>query len=366
MLKVGANVRAMRMEAKSNLMKMNPLGSSTLKVSHIALGTMTFGEQNTEAQAHRQLDFAVERGINLVDTAEMYPVMAKAETQGKTEAYIGSWLKSSARRDRVVLATKVAGPTRDLHWIRGGKGDLDAPNIRLALEDSLRRLQTDYVDLYQLHWPSRNVPIFGQKVFSPQFERPSIAIAETLEALAELMREGKVRAIGVSNETPWGVCEFKREAKARGLPAIVSIQNAYHLMNRSFEQGLVETCFRENVGLLAYSPLAFGRLTGKYLDPACKSGRLNYFSQNWSPRYMRPDVIAASERYAALARDHGLTPTQMALAWCYSRWFVTSTIIGATTIEQLEENINAAATVLRPELEAAIDMIHAATANPAL
>ena len=340
-----------------------PLGCSDLLVSEICLGTMTFGEQNTEADAHSQLDYALERGINFIDTAEMYPVMPRAETQGTTECFIGSWLKKSGKRKDIVLATKVAGPAR-MGWIRNGKTDLDAANIRTAIDASLQRLQTDYIDLYQLHWPSRNVPIFGQRSFNPDNERPHTAIEDTLAALADLIKAGKIRHIGVSNESAWGLAEFIKQSELKGLPQIVSIQNAYNLANRSFESGLDELCFRENVGLLAYSPLAFGQLTAKYLDDPKAHGRLTIFPPSWSPRYLRPSVQAAAKRYAALARANGMTPAQLALAWCYSRWFVASTIIGATNLAQLKENIDAYAATLSDEIVNSVNAIHAEIMNP--
>jgi aryl-alcohol dehydrogenase-like predicted oxidoreductase len=340
------------------------LGNSDLSVSRICLGTMTFGEQNTEADAHAQLDHALERGINFIDTAEMYPVMPRAETQGRTEQAIGTWLNKSGNRSKVVLATKIAGPARGMNWIRNGENDLNATNIRSAVETSLKRLQTDYIDLYQLHWPSRNAPIFGQTSFDPQKERACTEIEETLAALDEMIKAGKIRHIGVSNETSWGVCEFIKQAETRGLPRIVSIQNAYNLVNRSFETGLDEACYRENVGLLAYSPLAFGQLTAKYLDDPKAYGRLTIFPPTWSPRYMRASVAEACKRYAALARANGLTPAQLALAWCYSRWCVASTIIGATTITQLSENIDAFSVELSNEIISAINAIHSEITNP--
>jgi aryl-alcohol dehydrogenase-like predicted oxidoreductase len=346
-------------------MKLKTLGQSNLLVTHICLGTMTFGEQNTENQAHEQLDYAFERGINFIDTAEMYPVKPSAETQGKTEQYIGTWLKNSGKRQELVLATKVAGPSRGMPWIRGGHNDLNAHNITSALNDSLKRLQTDYIDLYQLHWPSRNAPIFGQKEFNPALENEHVAIAETLDVLDGLVKAGKIRHIGVSNETSWGVSEFMKHAEQKQQAKIISIQNAYNLMNRSFEQSLTETCFRENVGLLAYSPLAFGRLTGKYVGNPTAEGRLSHFPENWSPRYMRPEVLEASAKYAALAHEYGLTPTQLALAWCYSRWFVASTIIGATNLQQLQENIDAYNITLSDDVLKKIDVIHAEMNNPA-
>ncbi|MCU6433789.1 aldo/keto reductase [Undibacterium sp. Jales W-56] len=345
-------------------MQTTQLGTSNLQVSKICLGTMTFGEQNSEAEAHSQLDYALERGINFIDTAEMYPVMPRAETQGSTERFIGTWMKKSGKRKDIILATKAAGPSRGFGWIRNGDTDLTPANIRAAVETSLQRLQTDYIDLYQLHWPSRNAPIFGQKSFDPALERPSIAIAETLAALNELVKAGKIRHIGVSNETSWGVSEFVKEAGKQSAARIASIQNAYNLVNRSFEQGLDETCFRENVGLLAYSPLAFGQLTNKYNEDAQAAGRLTRFPASWSPRYMRPAVFEASRRYAELARAHGLTPAQLALAWCYSRWFVASTIIGATTLTQLKEDIDAFDIRLSADLIAGVNAIHAEFCNP--
>jgi aryl-alcohol dehydrogenase-like predicted oxidoreductase len=346
-------------------MKMNQLGASNLKVSAICLGTMTFGEQNSEADAHSQLDYALERGINFIDTAEMYPVMPRADTQGATERFIGSWLKKTGKRKDVVLATKVAGPNPNIYWLRGGKNKLDAANIRAAVEDSLRRLQTDHIDLYQLHWPSRNVPIFGATAFNPDNERPSVAVEETLAALGALVDEGKIGQVGLSNESAWGVCEFTRQAEQHGLPRIATIQNLYNLTARGYETSLLdETCFRENVSLLAYSPLAFGQLSAKYLDDPKAHGRLTLFPPTWSPRYLRPSVLAAVKEYAELARANGMTPAQMALAWCYSRWFVASTIIGATSLAQLKENIDAASLTLAPAVLDAINAIHARITNP--
>ncbi|MFD2366490.1 aldo/keto reductase [Pseudoduganella sp. GCM10020061] len=346
-------------------MQRNRLGDTDLHVSKVCLGTMTFGEQNTEADAHSQLDFALERGVNFIDTAEMYPVMPRAETQGSTERFIGSWLKKSGRRADVVLATKVAGPNPSMHWIRGGRNNLDEANIRAAVEASLQRLQTDYIDLYQLHWPSRNAPIFGNNMFDPSKERDSVPVEATLEVLGKLVEEGKIRHIGVSNETSWGVSEFIKQSESRGLPRIATIQNLYNLTARGFETSLLdETCYRERVSLLAYSPLAFGQLSAKYLDNPKAHGRLTIFPPGWSPRYLRPAVLAAAAEYAALARANGMTPAAMALAWCYSRWFVASTIIGATTLAQLEENIGAADITLAPDLIGAIDAIHARLTNP--
>lgn len=346
------------------------LGQSDLQVSRICLGTMTFGEQNSEAEGHSQLDYAVSRGINFIDTAEMYPVKPRAETYGETERIVGKWLKRQ-QRDRIVLATKVAGPAR-MPWIRNG-GDLTPGSIREAVEDSLKRLQTDYIDLYQIHWPARNAPIFGQRQFDPQRERDCTSIQAQLEAMADLVRAGKIRYVGVSNETPWGVAEFVKQAELHGLPRIATIQNPYNLVNRSFEQGLDEACFRTGVSLLVYSPLAFGQLTGKYLlegageptfNPAAQ-GRLTRFPADWSPRYLRPETLAACARYVQLAREAGLTPAAMALAWCYSRWFAASTIIGATSLDQLRENIDAWDVRLPEAVVAGIEAVHREMHNPA-
>jgi aryl-alcohol dehydrogenase-like predicted oxidoreductase len=327
---------------------------------------MTFGEQNSQAQAHAQLDYAVSRGINFIDTAEMYPVRTAAHTQGRTEAYIGTWLaKHPAKRKDLVVATKVIGPARSMPWIRDGATDLDRASIHAAIDASLKRLQTDYVDLYQLHWPSRNAPIFGQITFDAAMERVSVPIEETLSALNELVRVGKVRHIGVSNESAWGVTEFVRIARANNFPMIASIQNAYNLLNRSFEQDVYEACFRERIGLLTYSPLAFGQLSAKYMDDPDATGRLNIFGKDWSPRYVRPATYAAVEKYAKLARDNGLSPATMALAFVNSRPFVASNIIGATTLAQLKENIDALEVTLTEDLLKQINDIHLVMRNPA-
>ncbi len=341
------------------------LGRTGLEVSRICLGTMTFGEQNTEAEAHSQLDYALERGINFVDTAEMYPVMPRAETQGQTERFIGTWLKKSGRRDDIVLATKVAGPNAAMHWVRNGKNNLDAANIRAAVEASLTRLQTERIDLYQLHWPSRNTPIFGASTFDPAKERKHVPIEDTLAVLGDLIAEGKIGHIGVSNENAWGVSEFIKQSEVKGLPRIATIQNLYNLTARTHETALLnETCYRDDVSLLAYSPLAFGQLSAKYLDNPKAHGRLTIFPASWSPRYLRPSVLAAVKEYAELARANGMTPTQLALAWCYSRWFVASTIVGATSVAQLGENIDALGTKLSDNVVRSIDSIHLRITNP--
>lgn len=342
-------------------MEYRRLGQSDLSVSAVCLGTMTFGQQNSEADGHAQLDYACAHGVTFIDTAEMYPVPPRAETYGRTETIVGSWLRRQ-RRDRVILATKAAGPGR-IDWVRGGP-TFDRAQLRAAIEASLRRLGTDYVDLYQLHWPARNAPIFGQWEFDSSTEVAFPPMLEQLEALGELVREGKVRWVGVSNEHPWGVTEFLRLSAAHGLPRIVSTQNAYSLLNRLADLGLSEVLYREQVGLLAYSPLAFGHLSGKYVDDPKAPGRITSFA-GFGQRYTKPNVQPAVEAYVRLARAHGLSPAQLALAWAYRRAGVTSTIIGATTLAQLEENIGAWSTVLAPDVRAAIDQIHLTYPNPA-
>jgi len=337
------------------------LGSSDLKVSELCLGTMTFGEQNSAEDAARQLDYAFSRGINFIDTAEMYPVPPRAETQGRTEDYVGRWLRHQAR-DRIVLATKVTGPGRGFGWIRGGPRIVRA-HVEQAIDASLKRLQTDYVDLYQIHWPDRNVPVFGQSVYDPAAERETTPIAEQLAVFADLIKAGKIRHLGLSNETPWGVLQFVRAAEQAGLPRVISVQNACNLINRVFEYGLAETCHRERVGLLAYSPLGFGTLTGKYLRPGM-SGRITLFP-GFGQRYNKPNVNDAVAAYGALALRAGLSPATLALAFVRSRWFVTSTIVGATGMDQLRENIDSAAVDLGPDVLKEIDAIHARYTNPA-
>ena len=339
------------------------LGQSSLKVSRLCIGTMTFGVQNSEAEGHAQLDRAFAAGINFVDTAEMYAVPPSAESYGNTEQIVGTWLRRQPR-DKVILATKATGPGRSLSWIRGGPSGFDASNLTAALEGSLQRLQTDYVDLYQLHWPARNQPMFGQWQYEPEKERGGTDLRETLEVLAGFVRAGKVRHVGVSNEHPWGVMRFTQLAEAHGLPRIVSTQNAYSLLNRTYETGLAEVCHREQVGLLAYSPLGFGFLSGKYLDNPAASGRVTQFS-GFAQRYSKPNVDPAVRAYAALAREQGLTPAQLALAWCYRRWCVASTIIGATTMAQLDENLGAWDLQLSEADLAAVDAIHLRYTNPA-
>ncbi len=354
-------------------MKTVQLGKSDLHVTPICLGTMTFGEQVHEVNAHAILNRSLERGVNFIDTAEMYAVPAKAETFGATETIIGNWLaKNPGARQKLVLATKVAGPGRGMPWIRNGSLDLTAADIVAACEGSLRRLKTDVIDLYQIHWPARHVPAFGAAYFDPAKDKPVTSLQVQLEALAGLVKAGKVRAVGLSNETPYGVHEFVRLAEQHGLPRVASIQNPYCLINRSYENALDETGHRLAVSLLAYSPLGFGLLTGKY-DAAGTDGpdapqqaRMTRYESMRKQRWGRPEALAAARRYNTLACSNGLTPTQMALAFCYTKWQVASTIIGVTSVAQLDENLDVWGTVLAPELRKQIDTIRWEIRDPAL
>ncbi|MES1954255.1 NADP(H)-dependent aldo-keto reductase [Salinisphaera hydrothermalis] len=346
-------------------MEYRKLGPTALEVSAICLGTMTFGEQNSEADAHEQLDYALDRGVNFIDAAEMYPVPPRAETQGRTETYIGSWLARTGRRDDVVLATKVTGHARTpMEYLRDGETPRLTPDhIRRAIEGSLARLQTDHIDLYQLHWPDRSTNTFGKRGYIHDASETPVPIEETLGELARLVDEGKIRYVGLSNETPWGVMRFLRAAERESLPRAVSIQNPYSLLNRTFEIGLAECSIREQIGLLAYSPLAFGMLSGKYLDGAKPEGaRLTRWER--FARYSGERAAQATADYVALAREHGLDPAQMALAYVTSRDFVTSNIIGATTMEQLASNIDSAELTLSDEVLAGIEAIHADNPDP--
>lgn len=344
-------------------MKYNSLGESDLKVSEICLGTMTFGHQNTIEEAHQQLDYAIDRGINFIDTAEIYPVPPRRETQGWTEAYIGEWLKSQ-QRDRLILATKVAGPSRHGQQLREGKQGIDRRNVTQAVEASLQRLKTDYIDLYQIHWPDRYVPTFGQTVYDPNKERETTPIAEQLSVFADLIQAGKIRYLGLSNETPWGVATFSQVAQQLGLPKFISIQNAYNLLNRVFDSALAEACYREKVSLLAYSPLGFGTLTGKYLSEKPARARITLY-EGFGQRYLKPNVNEAASAYVEIARRHQMTPAQLALSFVRSRWFVTSTIVGATSLDQLQENLSSLTVKLSPEILAEIDAVHTRYPNPA-
>ncbi|HUP91295.1 MAG TPA: NADP(H)-dependent aldo-keto reductase [Solimonas sp.] len=331
------------------------LGDSGLEVSVLGLGTMTWGEQNSEAEAHAQLDCALDHGVNFIDTAEMYPVPPRAQTQGRTEVYIGSWLRKTGARQRIILATKVTGPG-DFAYLRGGTR-LDRVSVMAACEASLKRLQTDVIDLYQVHWPERNTNYFGRLGYAARDDAAATPVEETLAALSELVQAGKVRHVGVSNETPWGLAQYLRLSAARGLPRVTSIQNPYSLLNRSFEVGLAEFAHRERVPLIAYSPLGFGVLSGKYLDGARPPpGRLALFSR--FTRYTGAEGALATRAYVELARAHGLDPAQMALAFVQSRPFVASTLVGATTLEQLRSNLASAGLALSEELIQAIEAIH--------
>jgi len=344
-------------------MEKRQLGNSGIHVSAIALGTMTWGEQNSESEAFEQLHVAREAGVNFIDTAEMYPVPPIARTYGATERIIGNYFARHGGRQDWVLASKVAGPHRIEH-IRGGNARLDRANITAALEDSLKRLQTDYLDLYQLHWPDRQSNFFGQLGYVHDASDEAVAIEDTLEVLDDLVKAGKIRHIGLSNETPWGVARFLHLAETRGWPRAVSIQNPYSLLNRSYEVGLAEISIREQVGLLAYSPLAFGVLSGKYLNGAQPpKGRLTLFDR--FQRYNNPQVEKATQGYVELARAHGVDPAQLALAYVTSRPFLTSNIIGATTLEQLHSNLASVEVKLTEELLQGIEAIHVQQPNPA-
>ena len=348
-------------------MQYRTLGHTDIQVSQITLGSMTWGEQNTEAEAHEQIALALDCGVNLIDAAEMYPVPPKPDTQGATESILGNWLAKSGRRDQVLIATKATGPARMPHnprHIRGGENHFDRKGLSDALDASLKRLQTDYVDLYQLHWPDRSTNTFGQLNYPWVEDEFTVPVEETLAVLKDFVDAGKIRYVGVSNETPWGVARFLAAADRLGLPRIVSIQNPYSLLNRSFEIGLAEFSHRDKIGLLAYSPLAFGVLSGKYLHGAQPpAGRLTLFSR--FTRYTNPQAEAATAAYVELAGRHGLSPAQLALAYVNSRPFVTSNIIGATTLAQLRENLDSVAVSLPAEVLAEIEAIHVRHPNPA-
>ncbi|MFD2261679.1 NADP(H)-dependent aldo-keto reductase [Lacibacterium aquatile] len=349
-------------------MQYRRLGRTDLDVSVICLGTMTWGEQNTEAEAHAQIDYALAQGINFMDAAEMYPVPSRAETQGLTETFIGTWIAANkGKRDKLILASKVAGgdalPARRMAHIRNGYQRPDRKGVTEALEQSLKRLQTDYIDLYQIHWPDRSTNMFGQLGYEHVETPTAVPLSETLGVLAEFVKAGKIRHIGLSNETPWGLMECIRLAEQAGIPRIVSVQNPYSLLNRSYEVGLAEMSIREQTGLLAYSPLAMGVLTGKYLGGAMPKGsRLSLFER--FKRYSGPRGTAAAERYVGIAKQFGLDPAQMALAYVNSRPFLTSNIIGATSVDQLKINIDSINIKLAPEVLAEIEKVHQDNPNP--
>lgn len=340
-------------------MKKNILGTSGLEVPVICLGTMTWGQQNTEAEAHEQLDYAVnERGINFIDTAEVYPIPPEKSTQGLTETYIGNWIAQRGRRDDLIIASKVcvAGgllQTRDTSDVR-----FDYRNIMDAVEGSLQRLQIDYLDLYQIHWPERSTNFFGKRGYTHNHNDNSTSIHETMKVLAQLVESGKVRHIGISNETPWGVAEFIRVAREYNLPLVTSIQNQYSLVNREFEIGLAEFSMRENIPLLAYSVLNMGVLSGKYLDDARPAGARFTLSERNSERYNTPEIQDAVRAYVDIAKRHDLDPATLAIAYVCSREFVASVIIGASNMDQLKVCIDAGEVTLSPEVIAEIEAVH--------
>jgi len=345
-------------------MKYNLLPNTALKVSEICLGTMTFGNQNSESESHSQLDYAVENGINFIDTAEMYPIGGNAQIVGSTERYIGSWISKigSDKREKIILATKIAGPNRGMDYIRNPL-DFSKKSIHQAVDLSLKNLQTDYIDLYQMHWPERIMNMFGLRGLTEIDEIWQENFFDVLTVYDGLIKEGKIKHIGLSNEAPWAVMKFLHESEKHNLPRIVSIQNPYSLLNRLFEVGLTEICMRENVGLMAYSPLGFGFLTGKYLDGYPENSRLKLFPN--FIRYTNENCFKATQLYKKLAEANHLTLTQMAISFVKQQKFVTSTIIGATSMAQLKENIDAFDVTLSKEINLEIDKIQELIPNPA-
>jgi aryl-alcohol dehydrogenase-like predicted oxidoreductase len=343
-------------------MKYTFLPNTNLKVSKVCLGTMTFGEQNSESDAHAQLDYAFEKGVNFIDTAEMYPIAARETTLGETERYIGTWLKKTGKRENLVVATKIAGPNRGMGYIRNPL-DFSKKNIDEAVNLSLKNLQTDYIDLYQMHWPERVMNMFGQRGLSKIDTQWQENFFEVLNVYDGLIKEGKIKHIGVSNENPYGVMKFISESEKYNLPRIVTIQNPFSLLNRLYEVGLSEIGMRENVGLLAYSPLAFSFLTGKHLNGIQPTSRLGLFPQ--FTRYSNENCVKATKLYQEIAKSNGLTLTQMALAFVNHQDFVTATIVGATSIEQLQENIAAFEIVLSSKIISEINTIQELFPNPA-
>lgn len=344
-------------------MQQNQLGHTDIYVSKICLGTMTFGEQNTAEEGHAQLDYALDHGINFVDTAEMYAIPARKETQGSTERIIGSWIKTRRNRDKFILATKVTGPSA-MTWINHPL-TFQADSIHTAIDGSLKRLQTDYVDLYQLHWPERTTNYFGQRGYRHrEQDKWEDNFLEVIQTLQQLIKAGKIRHWGLSNETPWGTMRCIALAEQHGLPRPVSIQNPYCLLNRTFEIGLSEISIREQVGLLAYSPLGFGVLSGKYVKGiARKSARVHQFPRY--NRYSNEQAVAATKKYLAIAEENDMTLAQMSLAFVNDRRFMTTNIIGATSVQQLEENISSANITLSKEVLKAIEAVHESIPNPA-
>ncbi len=350
--------------SQKNSMQYRTLGKTDINVSAICLGSMTWGQQNTREQAFEQMDYALSQGVNFFDTAELYSIPPQADTYGRTEEIIGEWLQSRKAREQIILTSKIAGPGEEwIPHIRGGKTRYNRVDISLALDASLKRLQTDYIDLYQLHWPQRQSNFFGKLGFDAPEDEEMTPILETLEALGDQVKAGKIRYIGLSNETPWGVMQFLHYADQTGLPRLVSVQNPYSLLNRSYEIGLAEVSWREKVGLLAYSPLGFGVLSGKYLaQPWPADARLTLFPAY--SRYSNPAAMEATRQYVILASHHGLDPAEMALAYVNSRPFLTSTIIGATTMGQLRSNIDSIKVALSDEVLSGIEKIHNAHTNP--
>jgi aryl-alcohol dehydrogenase-like predicted oxidoreductase len=344
-------------------MKYTTLPNTEIKVSKICLGTMTFGQQNTEAEGHEQMDYALEKGVNFFDTAEMYSVPAREETYGSTEKIIGTWFKKTGRREEVVLASKIAGPNPNFIYMRD-KNDFSPASIKYALDNSLQRLQTDYIDLYQLHWPERKTNFFGQRGFTVQEDAWEDNIHAVLDTLGDFIKEGKIKHIGLSNETPWGIMRFLEESKHHHLPRVKTVQNPYSLLNRLFENGSAEICLREDVGLLAYSPMAFGILSGKFLTgEKHPNARLNLFPQ--FVRYNSAQCTEATKLYQGIALKNGLSLTELSLAFIEQQPFLTSTIIGATTMDQLKENIETIQVSLSEEIMKAINEVQAIIPDPA-
>lgn len=340
------------------------LGNTDIDISVICLGTMTWGQQNSEQQAFAQMDYALEQGVNFFDTAELYSIPPSGDTYGSTERIIGNWFRARTSRDRVFLASKIAGPGSGwIPHIRNGETRFDEKNITLALDASLKRLQTDYIDLYQLHWPERTTNFFGQLGYTHKQQDNFTPVEQTLAALAKQVDAGKIRYVGLSNETPWGVMRFIQAAEQHGLPRIVSVQNPYSLLNRSYEIGLAEISCREQCGLLAYSPLGFGVLSGKYLGNLQPEGARISLWPNYS-RYTNSQSVMATQKYVELARAHGLDPAQMALAYVNSRSFLSANIIGATSMEQLQSNIASIDLQLNDDVLDAIEAIHTEIPNP--